>query len=77
MTQHPLSPTEKAIYGDNAARHPITDMPLEMGVGALSAADQARRVHLPEIFRTQGAAAADAMRIKVDAEQRRLAIANS
>jgi len=42
-------------------------MILEQGSGALSPDDQARRVHLPYIASTQGAAVADAMLIKINA----------
>lgn len=67
MTQHPLHPNEKLVFGSDAKRHEITGMILESGSGALSPDDQARRVHLPLIALTQGQAAADAMRIKLDA----------
>ena len=68
-----LSRLEQLTFGPDAMRHPITGMILEQGLGALppdGPDGQARRVHLPEIFRTQGAAAADAMRIKLDAAER-------
>jgi hypothetical protein len=72
-----LSPMEKLVFGQGAKRHPITGMVLEQGSGALSPDLQARVIHLVEIARNEGQAAADAMRIKLDAEQRRLAIAES
>ena len=56
---------EARTYGIHAKRHPVTGLPLEMGSGALSPDEQARRIHLPEIARTQGQAAADAMLIKL------------
>lgn len=70
---HPLHPNEQAVFGD-AKRHPITDMILEQGSGALSPYDQAVRVHLPQIAATQGIEVAAAMRIKLDAAERKLAI---
>ena len=63
----PLNEIEKAICGADAKRHPITGMVLEQGSGALSPDEQARRVHLPEIARTQGQAAAQAMLARLDA----------
>lgn len=64
---HPLHPTEQAVFGVDAKRHPITGMVLEQGSGALTPDEQARRVHLPHIAATQGRAAADAMLIKLTA----------
>lgn len=66
MTE-PLNPTERAIYGVDAKRHPLTNMILEQGSGAWPADEQARRIHLPEIARTQGPAAAQAMLALLDA----------
>jgi hypothetical protein len=62
-----LHPNEKLVFGSDAKRHEITGMILEQGSGALSPDDQARRVHLPYIASTQGAAVADAMLIKINA----------
>jgi hypothetical protein len=74
---HPLHPTEQAVFGADAKRHEITGMILEQGSGALPPDEQARRVHLPYIARTQGVAVAEAMLIKLDSELRHLAIVNS
>ena len=71
---HSLSPTEQAVFGSDAVRHPVTGLPLEQGSGALGPDEQARRVHLPYILRTQGPAAAQAVALKLDAEARRLEI---
>lgn len=46
--------------------HPITGLMLEDGSGALPDEEQARRIHIPFIRRTQGDAAADAMLAKLD-----------
>ena len=64
---HPLSPTERAVYGENAVRHPITGLIIEQGSGALSPYEQAVRLHLPQIAATQGVEVAAAMRSKLDA----------
>jgi hypothetical protein len=64
-----LSLPEAIVFGDDATLHPITHMPLEQGSGALSPRDQAFLVHLPELARLHGKAAADAMRQKlIDAD---------
>lgn len=60
-------PVERFAYLE---RHPITGLPLEVGHGALSPDEQARRLHLPLIEQTEGAAAAAAMRIKLDAARK-------
>jgi hypothetical protein len=65
---------DQMVYGADAKLHPVTLMPLEQGSGAHAPDDQALLVHLPEIERTQGKAAADAMRIKLSGSARRLAI---
>jgi hypothetical protein len=65
---------EQQVFGAHARRHPITDMPLEMGSGALLPDEQALRVHLPEIERTRGKEVADAMRIRLAISQRHRAI---
>lgn len=49
--------------------HPITGMPLEDGIGALSDDEQALVLHLPIIEQTQGKAVADAMRAKIHASE--------
>jgi hypothetical protein len=64
-----LSLPEAIVFGNDAQLHPITKMPLEQGSGAHSPRDQAFLVHLPEIARLHGKAAADAMRQKlIDAD---------
>jgi hypothetical protein len=72
-----LHPNGKLVFGSNAKRHEITGLPLEQGSGALPPDDQARRVHLPYIARTQGPAAAEAVLIRLNAAERKLAIANA
>ena len=62
-----LNEIEKAIYGVDAKRHQITGMVLEQGSGAWPPDMQARHIHLPEIARTQGTAAAKAMLVELDA----------
>jgi hypothetical protein len=71
---HSLSPSEKAVFGADAVRHPLSELPIEQGSGALSPEQQARLVHVPYIAQTQGVAAAEAMLIKLDAEARRIEI---
>jgi hypothetical protein len=71
---HSLSPTEQAVFGADAVRHPLTDLVIEQGSGALPPDEQARRIHLPYIARTRGAAVAEALLIKLDAAARRLEI---
>ena len=67
---HELHPNEKLVFGHDAKRHEITGMILEQGSGALSPDEQAKRLHLPYIASTQGAAVAEAMLIKLTAESR-------
>lgn len=71
---HPLSPSERAVFGEAARRHEITGMVLENGSGCLSDDQQARLIHLPEVARTQGRDVAEAMLIKLDAAARRAEI---
>jgi hypothetical protein len=71
---HSLSLTEQACFGADAVRHPLTGLVIEQGSGALPPDEQARRIHLPYIARTQGVAAAEAILIKLDAAARRLEI---
>lgn len=59
-----LAQAEKNVFGDEAAYHPITLMPLERGVGALSA-DQQAELHCVVIEHRHGKAAAEAMRRKL------------
>ena len=67
---HELHPIEKAVFGSDAKRHEITGMILEQGSGALPADEQARRVHLPYIASTQGAAVAADLLNKLNAAER-------
>jgi hypothetical protein len=60
---------QKLFYGFDAKLHPITGMVLEQGSGALPADEQARRMHIPEIARTQGRAAAMAMLRRLDGKE--------
>lgn len=71
---HPLSPTEQAVYGADAVRHPLTGYILEKGHGALSPYEQAVKIHLPQIAATQGIQVANDLKIKLDAAERKLAI---
>ena len=64
---HDLHPNEKLVFGSNAKRHEITGLPIELGSGALPPDEQARRVHLPYIARTQGISVAEAMLVELDA----------
>ena len=58
-TDRKLSVTEEHVFGADAAIHPITNMPLEQGSGALPIDQQALQVHVGEIRRREGNAAAD------------------
>jgi hypothetical protein len=60
-----LSPTEIHIYGADAKIHPITGEVLEQGSGALPPDTQAALVHVLEIERREGKAAADEVRQKL------------
>jgi hypothetical protein len=60
----PLTDIEKAVYGADARRHPLTGLPLESGIGCAPADVQALG-HLTVIEETEGKAAADAMRKKL------------
>jgi hypothetical protein len=62
-----LSREEHGVFGLDAVKHQITGMVIEQGSGCLSPDEQARCVHIPEIARTQGRAAAAAMLAKLDA----------
>ena len=62
-----MHPNEKLVFGSDAERHPITGLPIELGSGALPPDEQARRVHLPYIARTQGISVAEAMLVELDA----------
>jgi hypothetical protein len=61
-----LSVTEAHVFGADAVIHPITNMPLEQGSGALPVDVQAAVVHVAEIERREGRAAADIVRKKLD-----------
>jgi hypothetical protein len=69
-----MSVHEAKVFGIHSKRCQICGMPLELGSGARSAAMQCRLVHIPEIRRTQGNAAADAVLLKLDGAERRLAM---
>ncbi len=60
----PLNLTERLVFGEEATRHPITGIPIELGSGALPA-DQQAILHCQVIEETEGRAAADAMRKKL------------
>jgi hypothetical protein len=60
------SQAEKNIFGGDVKLHPITRMPLEQGIGCLPPDVQAENVHLPEIERMHGRAAAENMRRKLN-----------
>lgn len=62
----PLSVQEKATFGPNAQRHPITGIPLESGSGALQPKKQAY-LHLQVIAHVEGAAVAAEVRKNLDA----------
>lgn len=69
MADHPtpeLAQAEKNIFGADAKYHPITLMPLEQGIGALTIAQQAQ-IHCQIIESRDGKTAADAMRRKLAA----------
>jgi hypothetical protein len=66
----PLSPDEAQAFGHDAVRHPVTKMPLEQGIGALSPDQQARLLHLPIITAKEGPEVAAAMLQKLDAAAR-------
>jgi hypothetical protein len=68
-----LTPVEILVYSADAKIHPVTNMVLEQGSGALSADQQAAVIHVAEIERTQGKAAADAVRQKLHMAMRPLA----
>ena len=53
-------------YGIDIRFHPITKLPLQNGSGALPDNEQAMRTHLPLIFQTQGRAAYEAMKAKLE-----------
>lgn len=61
-----LSLPEAIVFGDDAKLHPITNLPLEQGVGALSPRLQAYRMHLPLIEQRDGKEAAAAMRKRLE-----------
>jgi hypothetical protein len=60
-----LSVTEKAVFGADAVRHPITGIPIERGSGALHPKLQARN-HLAVIAQQEGAAVAADVRKRLD-----------
>ena len=63
-----LHGSEAAVFGiESSDHHPVTHMPLEQGIGALTPDLQALNVHCMTIERQHGKAAADAMRAKLQA----------
>ena len=58
---HPLTNEERAVFGHDAVRHPITRLPLQSGSGALPEDVQAMQ-HLIEIEQMYGTAIADEIR---------------
>jgi hypothetical protein len=72
-----LSREQQQVFGVDAILHEISGMPIEMGSGCLSPDEQVLRVHLPEIARIKGRAAAEAMLIRLNAKQRKLKIVKS
>ncbi len=67
------TPQEKLRFGDKVRIHPITGMPLEMGIGAGPDHAQAVFVHVPQIRATQGDKAADDMLARLEAHVAELA----
>jgi hypothetical protein len=57
--------SQRIVFGHSARVHPVTGMVLEQGSGALSPDEQAKNVHIPLIEKTEGTAAAAAMRAKL------------
>jgi hypothetical protein len=55
---------ERKTFGDAVKIHPITDRPIEHGVGSLPEEVQAE-LHCRDIEQEQGKAAADAIRAKL------------
>lgn len=68
-----LSVTERHVFGPDARRHPLLGFVIEQGSGALPVDEQARQ-YVQIIEHTEGKAAADAMRVKLAAATRQLAI---
>jgi hypothetical protein len=60
----PLNELEKAVFGSEARRHPVTGFPIETGIGAASD-DQQVLNHLRVIYETEGRDAARAMELKL------------
>jgi hypothetical protein len=69
----PLTVDESRTFGADASIHPITNLPLERGHGALPPREQAFRQHLWFIERRDGKAAADEMRKKLEAAEQEVA----
>jgi hypothetical protein len=63
--KHPLTPEEIKTFGVDSYRHSITGEPVEVGSGALPPDQQAALVHVLEIERREGKAAADEVRQKL------------
>jgi hypothetical protein len=76
MPQDPtrkLSPTEVMVYGADAKISPLTGEVYEQGTGCLPPALQESLVHVLEIERREGKAAADEVRRKLRMATRPLA----
>jgi hypothetical protein len=61
-----MTPTDVAVFGTEARRHPITDMVIEVGHGAKGVHAQALD-HLQVIAREQGIEAARAVKARLEA----------
>jgi hypothetical protein len=64
-SKHPLTPMERAVFGDSSYRHEITGEPVEIGEHAHPPDVQAALVHVLEIERRECKAAADEVRQKL------------
>jgi hypothetical protein len=71
--KHPLNPMEILVFGADSYRHEITGEPVEIGEHALPPDQQAVLVHVLEIERREGKAAADEVRRRLHMASRPLA----
>jgi hypothetical protein len=53
------------VYGRDVRFHPVTNLPLQQGSGALPDDEQALKIHLPLVAQRDGLAAAQAMHAKL------------
>jgi hypothetical protein len=58
------------VHGIDIRFHPTTKLPLQNGSGAMPDDEQAWRTHLPLILQTQGRAAYEAMKAKLENERK-------